>query len=55
MAYWRCQKYQQGHVILGGLWYGTAVVIGNVGKNYVIAHRKQIFRAAPETTSSCYF
>lgn len=48
VAYWRCQKYQQGHVILGGQWYGTAVVIGNVGKNYVIAHRKQIFRAAPE-------
>ena len=48
VAYWRCQKYQQGHVILGGQWYSTAVVIGNVGKNYVIAHRKQIFRAAPE-------
>ena len=48
VAYWRCQKYQQGHVILGGKWYGTAVVIGNVGKNYVIAHRKLIFRAAPE-------
>ena len=48
VAYWRCQKYQQGHVILGGNWYGTAVVIGNVGRNYVIAHRKQIFRAAPE-------
>ena len=48
VAYWRCQKYQQGQVIQGGNWYGTAVVIGNVGKNYVIAHRKQIFRAAPE-------
>lgn len=48
VAYWRCQKYQQGQVLLGGRWYGTAVVVGNVGKNYVIAHRRQIFRAAPE-------
>ena len=48
VAYWRAQKYQQGKVILGGQWYGTAVVIGSVGKNYIIAHRRQIFRVAPE-------
>ena len=48
VAYWRCQKYQHGQVMLGGRWYGTAVVIGNVGKSYIVAHRKQIFRAAPE-------
>eukprot|EP00435_Cladocopium_sp_Y103_P044898 s702_g12.t1 len=48
VAYWRNQKLQQGQVVQGGRWYGTAVVVGNVGKNYIIAHRKQIFRAAPE-------
>ena len=48
IAYWRAQKYQQGKVLLGGQWYGTAVVIGSIGKNYIIAHRRQIFRAAPE-------
>eukprot|EP00435_Cladocopium_sp_Y103_P069646 s122_g33.t1 len=48
VAYWRVQKYQQGQVHLGGRWYGTAVVIGSVGKNYVVAHRRQIFRVAPE-------
>eukprot|EP00435_Cladocopium_sp_Y103_P010611 s801_g2.t1 len=48
VAYWRAQKYQQGKVILGGQWYGTAVVIGSIGKNYIIAHRRQIFRVAPE-------
>ena len=49
VAYWRAQKYQHGKVILGGQWYGTAVVTGNsIGKNYIIAHRKQIFCVAPE-------
>ena len=32
----------------GGRWYGTAIVIGKVGRNYVVIHRKQIFRCAPE-------
>lgn len=31
-----------------GRWYGTAVIIGNMGHNLVLAHRKQIFRTAPE-------
>jgi hypothetical protein len=31
-----------------GRWYGPAVVLGNVGRNYVIIHKKQIFRCAPE-------
>ena len=30
VAYWRCQKYQQGQVLLGGRWFGTALFIGNV-------------------------
>ena len=48
VAYWRQQKLNQGTVVQGGRWHGTAVVIGKIGKNYIIAHRKQIFRCAPE-------
>ena len=52
VAYWRSQKVQQGKLVQGGRWYGTAVVIGNIGKNYVVAHRRQIFRVAPEQLRS---
>ena len=50
VAYWREQKYSkaQGTVSQGGQWHGTAMVIGKVGRNFVTAHRKQIFRCAPE-------
>ena len=50
VAYWRMQKYQQGESVpvLGGRWHGVAVIIGRVGKNYIISHRRQIFRVAPE-------
>ena len=48
VCYWRQQKYQQGQINQQARWYGTAIVIGNVGRNVVIAHRKSIFRCAPE-------
>ena len=48
VAYWRNQKLEQGTVRQGGKWHGVAVVIGSVGRNLVIAHRRQIFRCAPE-------
>ena len=48
VAYWRQQKFTKGTLVLGGRWYGVAVVIGHVGKNVLIAHRRQIFRCAPE-------
>ena len=48
VAYWRSPKRVQGKLMLGGKWYGTAIVLGKVGRNYVLAHRKQILRAAPE-------
>ena len=50
VAYWREQKYSkaQGTVIQGGQWHGTAMVISKVGRNFIIAHRKQILRCAPE-------
>ena len=48
VAYWRAQKYTQEGVVQGGRWWGTAVVLGAVGKNYLVVHRRQIFRCAPE-------
>lgn len=39
VAYWREQK---------GQWHGTAMVIGKVGRNFIIAHRSQVLRFAPE-------
>ena len=48
VAYWRNQKWIQGKLVQGGQWHGTAVVIGNVGRNVIIAHRKQVLRVAPE-------
>ena len=48
VAYWRNQKWQQGVLHQEGRWYGTAIVIGYVGRNLVLAHRKNILRCAPE-------
>ena len=48
VAYWRSQKWQQGVLHQEGRWYGTAIVIGYVGRNLVLAHRKNILRCAPE-------
>ena len=48
VCYWRNQKWVQGKLQQGGQWYGTAVVLGNVGRNYVIIHRKTVLRVAPE-------
>ena len=48
VAYWRNQKWQQGVLHQEGRWYGTAIVVGYVGRNLVLAHRKSILRCAPE-------
>ena len=48
VAHWRSQKWVHGALDSQGRWYGPAVVLGNVGRNYVIIHKKQIFRCAPE-------
>ena len=48
VAYWRDQKWIKGSLQLGGQWYGTAVVLGKVGRNYVLLHRRQVLRCAPE-------
>ena len=48
VAYWRDQKWIKGSLQLGGQWYGTAVVLGKVGRNYVLLHRRQVLKCAPE-------
>ena len=48
VAYWRSQKWVHGQVQQGSRWYGPAVVIGSVGRNLIVAHRKQILRCAPK-------
>lgn len=46
--YWRTQKWQNGVLIRGGKWYGAAMVLGYLGRNLIVAHRKSIYRCAPE-------
>ena len=48
VAYWRSQKWIQGQLKSQGAWYGPAIVLGHVGRNVVIIHKRQIFRCAPE-------
>eukprot|EP00435_Cladocopium_sp_Y103_P073746 s182_g45.t1 len=48
VAYWRDQKWVQGKLQVGGRWWGTAVILGKVGRNYVLLHRRQVIRCAPE-------
>ena len=48
VAYWRSQKWVLGKLHNQGAWYGPAVVLGHVGRNVVIIHKRQIFRCAPE-------
>eukprot|EP00435_Cladocopium_sp_Y103_P064168 s612_g25.t2 len=48
VAYWRSQKYEKGVRMVGGRWYGTAIVMGKLGRNFLICHRKNLFKVAPE-------
>jgi len=48
VCYWRTQKYQRGVRLVGGRWFGTAVVMGRLGRNLLIYHRKNMFKVAPE-------
>ena len=48
VAYWRSQKWIQGSLEQHGRWHGPAIVLGHVGRNIVVIHKRQIFRCAPE-------
>ena len=46
--YWRSQKWIQGKLIRGGQWCGAGMLLGQIGRNWVVAHRKNLIRCAPE-------
>lgn len=48
VAYWRSQKWNNGTLDNTSRWYGPAVVLGYVGRNIVVLHKRHIFRCAPE-------
>ena len=48
VAYWRTQKYRDGVLERGGRWCGPAIVLGFIGRNVVVVHKKHIMRCAPE-------
>ena len=48
VAYWRSQKWSNGVLDNTCRWHGPATVLGYVGRNLVIIHKRQIFRCAPE-------
>lgn len=44
VAYWRTKKYETGIRLVGGRWFGVAIVMGKIGRNFLIFHRKSILR-----------
>ena len=48
VAYWRSQKYERGARLVGGRWFGTAVIMGRVGRNFLVYHRRNMFKVSPE-------
>ena len=48
VSYWRTQKYEKGVRLVGGRWYGVAIVMDRIGRNFLIYHRKNLFKVAPE-------
>lgn len=48
VAYWRSQKWQQGTLDNQGRWHGPAIVLGKIGRNLIVCHKKQLLRVAPE-------
>ncbi|CAE7402078.1 RE1, partial [Symbiodinium microadriaticum] len=48
VAYWRTQKSIKGQVVRACRWYGPALVLGRVGRNLIVAHRRSLLRCAPE-------
>ena len=46
--FWRTQKWQEGQLIRGGRWHGAGMLLGKIGVNWIVAHRRSIFRCSPE-------
>ena len=50
VAYWRSQKWVKGQLNQNARWYGGAIVLGKVGRNLILLHRRQLLRVAPVQT-----
>ena len=48
VAYGRSQTWQKGVLDNQGRWHGPAIVVGQVGRNLIVLHKRSIFRCAPE-------
>eukprot|EP00435_Cladocopium_sp_Y103_P053201 s487_g17.t1 len=46
--YWRSQKWQNGVLLRGGRWHGAGLIIGRIGVNWIVAHKRHLFRCSPE-------
>ena len=46
--YWRSQKWENGTLIKGGKWCGAGLILGRIGINWIVAHRRSLFRVSPE-------
>ena len=46
--YWRSQKWSDGQLLRGGRWHGAGMILGKLGVNYIVAHRRSLFRCSPE-------
>ena len=40
--------WEKGELIKGGRWHGAAMVLGRLGRNVVVAHRRSVLRCDPE-------
>eukprot|EP00435_Cladocopium_sp_Y103_P011801 s2210_g3.t1 len=47
-SYWRTQKCMKGVRWVGGRWYGTGIVKGEVGRNVLVFDRQNMFKVSPE-------
>ena len=47
VAYWPTQ-YERGARLVGGRWFGTAIVMDKVGRNILVYHRRNMFKVSPE-------
>lgn len=46
--YWRSQKWQNGVLLRGGRWHGAGLILGRIGVNWIVAHKRHLFRCSPE-------
>ena len=35
-------------MLRGGRWHGAGMILGKLGVNYIVAHRRSLFRCSPE-------